>query len=79
MVIQRPKGRGQNPAYRPAGAFLFFKGKSPKAFNFRAKVFLQHLVLLRFFCRQLRAINRPARDRRRNDLLRRYGALSNLH
>ena len=29
MVIQRPKGRGQNPAYRPAGVFFFFLRPMP--------------------------------------------------
>jgi hypothetical protein len=29
MVIQRPQGRGQNPAYRPAGAFFFLLKEIP--------------------------------------------------
>lgn len=41
MVIQRPKGCGQNPAYRPAGVFFFFLRPMPPK---RLKPYGNHIL-----------------------------------
>ena len=80
MVIQRPERARTEPGLQASWRFLFFLNQIPKTpLNYRAKELRQHLELLWFGLDLGRRLNRLTRGCRRNDLLRRYGALSNLH